>query len=205
MPDPPLAAIVAGGRSTRFGSPKALAELRGRTLLDRVREALSLVDAAPVLIADDEAAFHEFGLRIRPDAVPGSGPLGGIIAAIEWARSEGRFGALCVACDTPLLPAALLRHLAVRARVSAGRIVVAEGPDGLEPLCAVYPAAAAGPLRARLQRRERVLHAAIRALDPVVVGLDEISGFGDPHSIFLNVNTPGELTRAERLLDEAPE
>ncbi|MFM9935072.1 MAG: molybdenum cofactor guanylyltransferase [Novosphingobium sp.] len=80
-----LGAVLAGGRSSRFGSDKALAELGGRTLLARAVATLeSLCDAVIVVGRSDAPATT---ISDRPAG--GMGPLGGIAAALHHAASHG--------------------------------------------------------------------------------------------------------------------
>ena len=95
-----LGAILAGGRSTRFGSDKALATLDGQALIDRVAEALApQVDALIVV-----GRSHP-GMTCIPDRpAPDLGPLGGIAAALHHAETHGFAQVLTVPCDAPSCP-----------------------------------------------------------------------------------------------------
>lgn len=100
QPSPILGAILAGGRSRRFGSDKALALLPdGRTLLDHAVAGLA-PHVAEVVICGRAA-----GLADRPG--PDLGPLGGLNAALHHARARGFAGVLSSGCDMPVYPAAL--------------------------------------------------------------------------------------------------
>gem|GEM_PF-57429 len=198
-PRAPLAAILAGGRSSRFGAPKAQALLRGRALVEWVRDAVSQVDPGPIVVGSEARLLESFGLRVIGDDVPHAGPLTGIIVALEAALEAGRTGALCVACDTPFIPPALIRELAAIWTGSPDRAVVAAGPAGIEPLCAIYPVSALPALRDRREAGLRSLREAVSALDPVLLDGDRLARFGDPTTLFLNVNTIDDLARADRL------
>ncbi|WP_341786370.1 molybdenum cofactor guanylyltransferase [Sphingomonas vulcanisoli] len=68
-----LGAVLAGGKSSRFGSDKAQALLLGRTLLDHALEFLrSQCDAVAVVGREYEGA-----LSIADWPAPDKGPLGG--------------------------------------------------------------------------------------------------------------------------------
>lgn len=64
--------VTAGGRSSRFGSDKALVTWQGRTLLDRA--CTPLAHAAIRLIIAPEGRYHMPGWRVTPDTRPGEGP-----------------------------------------------------------------------------------------------------------------------------------
>jgi molybdopterin-guanine dinucleotide biosynthesis protein A len=198
-PDQLLAAIIAGGRSSRFGTPKPFALLRGRSLVEWVRDALAPVDTDPIVVANEPRLFEPFGLRVIADDVPGGGPITGIIMALETAAGEGLRGAVCVGSDTPFIPAGLILELAVIWARSPDRAAAAAGPAGIEPLCAIYPVSALGTLRDRRAAGLRSLREAVLDLEPVLLDGDRLARFGDPTSLFLNINTVDDLARADRI------
>lgn len=194
-----LGAILAGGMSRRFGAPKALAEVGGRAIVARVRDALSLVVRDVVLIANEPGLFAHLDLPIRGDDVPGLGAIGGVRKALAWAREEKRAGALCIACDMPFVSADVLRLVLERAEGARADAVVPEsgGRRGVEPLCAWYSvgcipavdgliASGTGAAMGALLDRVRVER----------VPLAEVARIGDPEVLFLNVNTAEDHWRA---------
>lgn len=115
MNSPPLGAVLAGGESSRYGSPKALATVGGVRIIDRVIRALREVTPEIILSANEPALFRDLGLPAYPDERPGLGPLGGIYTTLLRAREAGRPGILAVACDMPFPSAELLAVLGRRA------------------------------------------------------------------------------------------
>ena len=104
--------ILAGGRSRRFGSDKARADVGGRAMIVRVADAAP----APVpvwAVADVAGKYDDLGVATLADAEPGRGPLGGLAAALAHAAEAGHRRVLVLACDQPgvgpLLPP-LLEH-----------------------------------------------------------------------------------------------
>ncbi|HET9985405.1 MAG TPA: molybdenum cofactor guanylyltransferase [Longimicrobiales bacterium] len=202
----PLGAILAGGQNRRYGAHKALATVAGEPIVERVRRALGSVLPDLVLVANEPDVYAGVGLPMRPDVRPGAGVLGGILTALCWAREQGRPGVLAVACDMPFLSSPLLRRLLAEAGRDPAPDVVAPASGsrrGVEPLCAYYGTACIGAIEAELGRGEMHI---VGFFDDVVVRtvpLEEVRAFGDPDMLFLNVNTPEERERAERLAAEA--
>ncbi len=196
---PIVGAILAGGASRRFGSPKALARVDGVRIIDRVRGALREAVDEIVLIANDPSLFTDIGLPVRADREPGLGPLAGLEAALRWAAERGAAGVLCVSCDLPFASAALLREIAERG--DANHAVVPESPRGLgmEPLCAWYPAAALPAVERALASDDRSLRALLATIDTDCVPLEVVRRFGDPGVLFFNVNTRDDLERAQQI------
>ncbi len=143
---PVAAAILAGGKARRFGGTiKSTLPIGGVRIIDRQLAALGQVADPIFIVANDPAPFASLGIEVVPDVIPGCGALGGIYTAIVRSPQPRT---LVVAGDLPGLPVALLERLV---QPSEADIVVARGPRGYEPLCAVYAAACAGPIRSRLE------------------------------------------------------
>jgi molybdenum cofactor guanylyltransferase len=200
-----LGALIAGGLSTRYGAPKALAHVGGERIVDRVLAALAAATAAQIAIVNDPAIAATLAVPSTPDLVGDAGALGGIHAALARAGESGADAVLAVGCDTPFLPAALLRELCDGYAAAEPRpdVFAAEsgGPRGIEPLCAVYAVRCLPAIEAALERGDRRL---IGFHADVTVGrlpLDAVRRHGDPATLFLNVNTPEDRARAERLAE----
>lgn len=163
-----LGAILAGGWSSRFGSDKALAQWRGRALLDHVVDAIvPHVDAIVVCGRD---------LPDRP--APDLGPLGGINAALAYAATQGFDRVVTAPCDTPVLSSRLLATLAAAREAT----VVTE-----LPVIGSWPATLAPHLDAWLadghDRSVRTWAAAVDA-KPLVVAREDLPR---------NINRPADL------------
>jgi len=202
-PDEVLAVLLAGGRSTRYGSPKALVEVGGRSILDRGLATLDAIGGEAVIVTNDPELYASAGRPTRPDVRPGTGVLGGILTAIEWASELGRDAAVVLACDMPFVSAGLLRRLLADAAADRVSIPESEGPRGMEPLCAVYGVACAGPIGRALDRGERAILSFFADVDVRRLPLAAVRRCGEPERMFFNVNRPEERARAERLARSA--
>ena len=126
-----LGAVLAGGRSSRFGSDKAMAELAGRTLLARAVDALAGMCEHVIVVGREQAPAHTL-----PDwPRPGMGPPGGLAAALHHARDEGYEAVLTCGVDSVDLPDSLLHALGAAPACLAARPVVGLWPtSALEQL-----------------------------------------------------------------------
>ena len=102
-----LGAVLAGGKSSRFGSDKALAELRGRTLIARAVETLEGYCDHVIVVGRASAPAQTIPDWPRPDM----GPLGGIAAALRLAQDEDYASVLTCGVDSVALPEDLLEIL----------------------------------------------------------------------------------------------
>ena len=185
---PITAAIFAGGQSRRMGQDKAMLEIDGLRLLERVVVA-ALAAVLPVLVVGrarpidwvlEKVAFAE-------DDWPGCGPLGGLHTALSVVKAP----VLAVACDMPCLTADALRWLAGQAAERVGEhglVVINAGR--WEPLFSCYTPACLTLLEAQLSEGRLSLHSLIEA--------GEFGQVEAPDWLtmqLLNVNTPEDLQR----------
>ncbi|MDR3512562.1 MAG: molybdenum cofactor guanylyltransferase [Caulobacteraceae bacterium] len=189
--------VLAGGRSSRFGAEKALAELGGRSLFDA---ALATLDGACAKVAvsapDGGGAAALAAARGLPRLTdpPGleAGPLAGILAGLVWAAGEGAEMLATTPCDTPFLPADLVERLAAALGETDGAAVARAG-DGPHPLCGLWRTRLAGPLAALMKAGHPPVREALARLDGRFVDFPEAAAFA-------NVNTREDLARAARSL-----
>lgn len=197
----PLGVILAGGRATRMGGgDKGLLALGGQSLLRRVIDRLEPQVAGLALNANgDPARFAGTGLPVLADSIDGfAGPLAGVLAGLDWAAQQGAETIVTAAADTPFFPCDLVPQLLLRAEGMQTPLVLAATPDpgrgtARHPTFGLWPVVLRDDLRAALKG----------GLRKVVLWTDQHGGREAvfPHEdAFFNVNTPDDLTRAERML-----
>lgn len=213
-----LGAVLVGGQSRRFGSPKARAVLHGVPLVERAVRALAPCCGAGVVAvggSGDEAAGLVPGVGAVPDRRSGAGPLAGLEAALVEARERGAEGVVLLACDLPAVDWLVVAGLAQRWRgieAPADGAVALSGPDGLQPLCGVYGVGLAGPLATFLDTVHADRGPAARAwadslgrsLEPIPVDDAAASSGASPRTLLLNVNHVGDIERARELPPPPP-
>lgn len=177
------AAILAGGRATRFGGrDKSTLVVGGRTIRERQLDALRCATGNVLVV---EAAR---------DIVPGCGPLGGIFTALTEARADAVF---VVACDMPFITAELVQYLLdLTARAD---IVVPRTEDGYHPLCAAYTRACRDPIARRLAERRLKLSDLFEDVRTHAVSAADLEPLGGADRLLTNVNSAAEYARLEAL------
>jgi molybdopterin-guanine dinucleotide biosynthesis protein A len=197
--DPTLAvAILAGGRARRLGGiDKSGLALGGRSILDRLLEAVRPVSAHVFAVGDTTGAASRAGLDVVPDLVPDAGALGGIYTAIVSSPCDRT---LVLGCDMPFVTTAFVERLAA---VTGADVVIPRTHAGYQPLCAIYGRGCAGAIRERLDRGER--HAAVPpgGVKVAEIGPEELAACDPEGLLFVNVNTPHDYAQAQRILDRA--
>ena len=158
-PPPRPAYTLAGGRSRRFGSDKALAPRGGEPAIVRLRRELSELGAADVTaVARDPGVYAPLGVRTIADATADAGPLAGLEAALSDALVRHDAGwALVASCDLFAVRAvwvSLLRAAAPPAATAAAfRADAGAGPGRWEPFPGLYHTALLPAVRRLLRDR----------------------------------------------------
>ena len=188
-----VGAVLAGGLSSRMGQPKAVVELAGRPLAARIVATVGSAGLEPIVVAKPDSPLPKLDCRVLSEPTEPRHPLTGLVAALQ--ASAGR-GVVAIGCDMPLVPARLLTWMAQLEE----EIAVCEVGGRLEPLLGRYSPLACDAL-AEARDAGTPLREAVASLDPFIVTEDRIARFGDPRRIVFNVNSPGDLAEAERLLN----
>lgn len=172
-----------GGQSTRFGRDKASFAVAGRPMALHVAAALDAWLETVTLVGDCRARFNP-GLPTIPDSIPDSGPLGGIVAALEHSR---RPWSVIAACDMPLVSSDQVANLLQAAAASEAQAVIPRTPDGrLQPLFAAYHRSARAPLASALAEGRLKLARALDAVRWTELAVTDGTGF-------TNVNTQADV------------
>lgn len=188
--------IQAGGKSMRMGgAPKGLMTLGGRRIIERVLAALVPAVDDVLVVTNTPALYAFLGLPMVSDAMPDHGSLGGIYTGLYAATAPA---VLTVACDMPFLSPDVVRLVATRA--GAGDVVIPRVGAQLETMHALYAKSCLPHMEDCLRAGQLKIVGFFDRVRVVEVPEREVARFGDPALIFMNVNTPEDLARAEAAL-----
>jgi molybdopterin-guanine dinucleotide biosynthesis protein A len=192
--------IQAGGKSTRMGGePKALVELGGRRIIERIVDVLGPVLPDLLIVTNTPELYGFLGLPMVPDVFPDHGSLGGIYSGLKAARGEAAFS---VACDMPFLKAEVVRLIVSHA--GEADVVIPKVGDQYETLHALYAKACLPRMEAALQAKRFKVIGFFPQVKVLEIPEAEVARLADPTICFMNVNTPDELARARALLAAGP-
>ncbi len=184
------AVVLAGGKSSRMGSDKALLEIGGQTLLERQIDLAREMGAEKIFISGRAGQdYSAFGCRALRDKFPGAGPLAGIERALAACASPLL---LVLAVDLPEMNAKVLRKLFAHCAENRGASPSVNG--SIEPLAAFYPRAARSVAGALLRAKENA--ATGFAQQCVQAGLAVFVNLpASKTRYFANWNSPTDLPR----------
>jgi molybdopterin-guanine dinucleotide biosynthesis protein A len=196
--------VLAGGRSSRMGTPKAALEWHGSTLLRRTVGILARVTGGPVVVV--RAAGQDLpdlppGTAVVTDPREGKGPVQGIAAGLAALAGQAE-AAFVSSTDMPFLHPAYVRRVL--------RVVAVDGVDVCLPVARGYPQPLAAAYRIslaataeRLVKEDRLRPAflfdecVVQRLDDAALKTDPVLAALDPGlDSVLNVNEPADYREA---------
>jgi len=183
--------LLAGGRSSRFGSEKAVFELQsGLAMMDAPLNALRsacvrvAVSARVGGGAETRARRLDLPILVDDPAHP-EGPLAGILAGLEWAAAVGADWLVTAPCDAPTVKDRLVKDLIAEVIKGAPAAVAVSGSNW-EPLLAAWPVRTA-----RLHLTTLLHQGTHPSVKTVLAELGALPVTGHDG---VNVNRPSDLT-----------
>ncbi|PWU68146.1 molybdenum cofactor guanylyltransferase [Gracilibacillus dipsosauri] len=186
--------VLAGGKSRRFGSPKAFAELNGVPFYCYPVQILSRLCSSVYVVARQQD-FDRFNLRKKellmedhPDFL-GEGPLAGLYTVMNQKTSNWY---VVLPIDTPFIH---LAHVAKLIEESDGQyqaiIPIVNGVN--QPLIALYHHSVKNLIMMQLQRKQRSMKALLEKLHVKYVHFPEADSFH-----FININDHKEWKKIQQ-------
>ncbi len=189
-------AVLAGGKSSRMGTNKALARLNGKTLIEQVVRTVDRGAVKPIIITNTPEDFTFLGLPLFPDIIKNVGPLGGIYTALKYCTATH---CLIIACDLPFLTKELI-ELLYRQPLTHDILAVDAG-NGVEPLCAVYSKSCLPGMKKQIDSgnyRVTDFYSNVRVR---IINLKHEDRRFHPQ-VFFNINTPEDLRKAKNMYNK---
>ena len=191
--------ILAGGKSTRIGANKPQLKIGKSHLIDRVLDTLSQFTSSILIVTTEDqivlAKSATPSARMVKDIYPGKGPLGGIYTGLMHAETSY---SLVVGCDMPFLNSGLIKYLIDGA--SSFAAVVPKIGWMIQPLHAIYSKSCVPSIEALIREDQLQIIKLFNLVNTRYITEKEIDQFDPDHLSFLNINTEGDLLKAEVLI-----
>jgi molybdenum cofactor guanylyltransferase len=188
--------ILAGGRSSRMGTNKALLKLSEKTVIEKISEELREVVSDILIVTNTFEDYQFLGLPMIEDQWKGMGPLAGIHAGLNSSNTEKN---LITACDMPFISSELgniLLHL-----LDKYDVVVPKISGQIHPLFAAYRKDVHTEIEKSLQKQELRMSAFLKRMNTKIMSEEDLSehnfSYLDQH--FFNMNHPDEFEIARKL------
>ena len=185
------ALILAGGRSSRFGSDKSQLKINDRQIVAILAEEAAKVCDEVLIVTDSGEKFAQADfLRNSPkvreiaDNWVGMGPMGGLQAGLTAAANEI---CLLMACDMPLLNGELMEFFIDRAEPGY-QIVLPQNGDDIEPMFGIYKKSLLPVVEKLLAEQRRSLLNLTKAAPTLLLPVASWRQAAEGRDVFFNIN-----------------
>lgn len=153
------AIILAGGKSKRMGSDKALLKIDGQTLLERLIEKVKPL-CQEVLISSNYETHNFFSYPVLEDEILNCGPIGGISTCLKHSKTDWN---LVISVDAAYVEPDFLRFLISSVNDSDAIIPVWE--RGKEPLIGLYKGSCLSRMEQMIAQSDFKMHNLLKKLN----------------------------------------
>ena len=198
--------ILAGGKSSRMGKPKAEMLLGGSSFIDRAAASLSAVaDENVFMVGGPIGVTH--GLHVFEDIEP---PMdretrGGAIVGLHTALSVARSDWIALlACDMPFVSGEFLEKLYAIDRTGFDAVVPVQQDGTLQPLCALYRCETCLQAAVEVMKGgDRSMRSLLKKVRTRFVAFDEFAKLENANRLFFNVNSPEDYRTAKEMFQKS--
>jgi len=184
------AIILAGGKSLRMGTDKALLGIGGQPLLQRAID-FCRPWCQTILVSSNEPEHRKFGCVSIPDEIQNCGPLGGIYSGLQKSETDWNF---VLSIDTPFVEPAFFTFL-VSATLNCDAIIPRHN-KGVEPLIALYHKRCSPEILKQLKSGHFKTRDFLKTVNTCFV---DSQNWVDQHPrIFFNLNRPEDFSSIGR-------
>jgi molybdopterin-guanine dinucleotide biosynthesis protein A len=176
--------VLAGGQSRRMGTDKLSLAFDGVSLLERTVSRCAASFDQVKLVAPQVGTLADWGRTVVLDSPEASGPMAGVIAALEDCCAEACF---VTAADLFDLRTDVIELLI--SRYQGEQYLGIGEPEGIQPLCGIYNKSALPVFRARASEGRFGMKDALEYMAADSVAL--------PPGRWRNLNCPDDLATLE--------
>jgi molybdenum cofactor guanylyltransferase len=182
--------VLAGGKSRRFGSDKALATLKGTPFIKKLVGLLQKNKLDPVVITNESNDYSFLNCPIERDLIPGKGPLGGLYTACQMFPVSSL---LVLTCDMPMLTPPVLETLLKNHQSDKRATMFCVGQDRFQPFPGMYESSLSDLIFKQINENKLSIHGFLEEISE-----KQILTTGFPAGLFANVNEQKDLGEAVR-------
>lgn len=187
------AIILAGGKSSRMGTNKALLTLNGKTVIEGMVEKLKTIVDDMIIVTNTFEDYEFLQLPMIEDRWKEMGPLAGIEAGLDASKTERN---LIIACDMPFISIELGTYLL--SCLEDYQAAVPEISGQLHPLFASYRKEVRGAVTQSLEQNQLRIRHLLHTIHVKIVKEELLQSLGLPNEEihFFNMNDRDEYDKA---------
>ena len=197
-----LATILAGGKSTRFGTDKCLVKLGEKSLLEHTISKIKKNFSEILIVSNNKSLqIKENNINIIGDCLPGQlGPLAGVLSEMKWVKkNKKKYDWIATfPCDTPFFDDQIFDHLLKKSENKISNLFFFKSGEKRHNIFGLWSIDLLDTLENDLIKNN------FRKVEDWAnkIGVKTINIKFDKFDPFLNINTKEDLTEAQKILED---
>lgn len=192
------AIILAGGKSSRMGTNKALLPIFEKTTIEHIVDCCKHVADEIIVVTNEQDQYAFLQVPLVCDEFKECGPLGGLEAGLQAAKYDK---CILIACDMPFVSSEVIKHLMYHLHNYDAVLPNVNGK--LHPLFAAYRKTCLTPIRKRLQNNTLRMVGLLDEVNTKILTEDELPLMDfNIQNVFFNMNKPDEFRMAQKLASD---
>ncbi len=192
-----LGVILAGGKSSRFGSNKSLSKLSNSKLIEHVINKINKYFSKILVVSNDsKLILDNSNIKIIKDCREGYlGPLVGVLSAMKYANQSNRYNwIITFPCDTPFFDEIIIEKMIQKTSSKKEKIFLIKEKNQRHNIFGAWSTNLENILEEDLKNNFRKVD-----LWADKIGCSFIEKDIKKENEFLNINTKEDLKLAEKI------
>ena len=195
-----LGVILAGGKSSRFGSNKSLSNLSNTKLIQHVINKISKYFSDILIVSNDsKLVLEDPKIKIIKDCRDGYlGPLVGVLSAMKYANQNNKYNwVITFPCDTPFFDKIIIEKLINKTSSKKEKIFLIKEKKQRHNIFGIWSTSLEKILEQDINNNFRKVQLWVDK-----IGCSYIEKDIKNENEFLNINTKKDLELAERIYNK---
>jgi molybdopterin-guanine dinucleotide biosynthesis protein A len=194
-----LGAVLAGGKSQRFGEDKSQVKLNGKFLIDYILSEIIDEFKEILIVSNNQIKFKNYeNISLINDFKKDQGPLGGVLSAMKWAKEKNnKYEWISTfPVDTPFFKKELLQKFLSEINSEESKLFFIKSNNTRHNIFGIWSIDLMKKLEEDLNEGQRKVEVWANSVGVKVINMEFINK--DP---FFNINTKEDLEKAEEKIN----
>ena len=193
-----LGAVLAGGKSQRFGEDKSQVKLNGKLLIDYILSEIIDEFKEILIVSNKQIKFKNYeNISLINDFKKDQGPLGGVLSAMKWAKEKNnKYEWISTfPVDTPFFKKEILQKFLSEINSEESKLFFIKSNNTRHNIFGIWSIDLMKKLEDDLNEGQRKVEVWANSVGVKVINMEFINE--DP---FFNINTKEDLEKAKERL-----
>ena len=190
-----LGAVLAGGKSQRFGEDKSQVKLNGKLLIDYILSEIIDEFKEILIVSNEQIKFKNYeNISLINDFKKDQGPLGGVLSAMKWAKEKNnKYEWISTfPVDTPFFKKEILQKFLSEINSEESKLFFIKSNNTRHNIFGIWSIDLMKKLENDLNKGQRKVELWANSVGVKVIDIEFIDD--DP---FFNINTKKDLEKAK--------